>query len=116
LRVLRLNFSSYEPLPVYSKACWLQMAANSSSVSYRGTLTKDALLTTLATGTVPAGFAAHIGHLLDEVSISVIVMSVVEVAQETQTPIRVIWNNVAHLASRHSDHRRSLWAMFAGAD
>lgn len=112
LRLLRLDFSTYEPLQIRGKPYWLQMAANSSSVSYRDTLTRDELLMALTTGVVPTTFAAHLGYFLDEVAISIVVFSVAEAAQESQTSPHCIWNNIARLASPYSDHRRSVWAMF----
>jgi hypothetical protein len=116
LRVLRLDFSTYEPLVSYRKHEALQMAAMSSSVSYRGTLTREGLLAILTSGLVPAEFVAHIGHFLDEVSASVVLFSVVEAAQESGMPIHQVWSNVAKLAVSHSDYRQPLWALIAGVD
>ncbi len=92
------------------------MAAQTSSVSYRGTLTEDALLEILTTGTVPADFEAHVGHFLDEAPIDYVVFSVAEAAQKSQTSIQLVWDTVAQLANRYSDRRQSLWARFAGMD
>lgn len=112
LRVLNLDFSTYEPMPHRGQKHWLQMAAQTSSVSYRGTLTEGALLDILTTGTVPVDFKAHVGHFLDEAPIDCVVFSIAEVAQKNQTSIQRVWNIVAQLANRYSDRRQSLWATF----
>jgi hypothetical protein len=116
LRVLNLDFSTYAPMPHRSRKRWLRMAAQTSSVSYRGTLTEDALLEILTTGIVPADFEAHVGHLLDEAPIDFVVFSIAEAAQKSQTSIQLVWGNVAQLARRYSNHRQALWAMFACTD
>jgi hypothetical protein len=113
LRVLDLDFSTYEPMSRRSPKHWLRMAAQTSSVSYRGTLREGALLEILTTGIVPAGFEAHVGHFLDEAPVDFVVFSVAEVAQKNQTSIQLVWDIVTQLANRHSDHRQSLWARFA---
>jgi hypothetical protein len=113
LRVLDLDFSTYEPMPHRSPKHWLRMAAQTSSVSYRDTLTEGALLEILTTGIVPAGFEAHVGHFLDEAPVGLVVFSVAEVAQKNQTSIKVVWDIVAQLANRYSDYRQPLWASFA---
>ncbi|WP_118178493.1 helix-turn-helix transcriptional regulator [Paraburkholderia phosphatilytica] len=87
----------------------LWMAARTSSVSYADDLTEDALEHALATGEAPAGFEAHIGHLLDEVPLEVVVMAVEEAAKQEHRPPVEIWRNVAALALKHSDSRRELW-------
>jgi len=116
LRVLGLDFVTYEPLVGHKQSNGLQMAAMSCSVSYRGSLTKDGLLTILTTGVVPAEFFAHIGHFLDEVSAVVILRGVEEAARKSQIPAHQIWKNLAQLAVRHSDYRKPLWALFAATD
>jgi hypothetical protein len=116
LRVLNLDFSTYEPMPHRSRKHWLRIAAQTSSVSYRGTLTEDALLEILTTGIVPVDFEAHIGHFLDEAPIDYVVFSLAEVAQNNQTAIQGVWNTVAQLANRYSDRRQSLWASFVCTD
>lgn len=85
------------------------MAAQTSSTSYRGTLTEDVLLEILKGGAVPDEFGPHVGHLLDEAPIQIVVMAVTEAAHRSGMPIEEIWRNVAQLARRHSDCRRDLW-------
>jgi hypothetical protein len=116
LRVLNLDFSTYEPTPQRSRKHWLRIAAQTSSVSYRGTLTEDTLFEILTTGIVPAGFEAHVGHFLDEAPLDYVVFSIAEVAQKNQTSIQLVWDIVAQLANRYSEHRQSLWARFACTD
>jgi len=113
LRVLNLDFSTYEPMPHRIRKSWLRMAAQTSSVSCRGTLTEDALLEILSSGIVPADFEAHVGHFLDEAPIDYVVFSIAEVAQKKQTSIQLVWDIVAQLANRYSERRQSLWATFA---
>jgi hypothetical protein len=69
-------------------------------------LTEDTLEKTVATGRVPTGYEAHIGHLLDEAPASLVVTAVEEAAaRECKTPTD-IWRNVAMLAKNHADTRR----------
>jgi hypothetical protein len=86
------------------------MAAKTSSVSYKGELTSDMLEHALATGTVPPGFAAHIGHFLDEAPIEVVVMAVEEAAQLESMPPAAIWKHVKEMANTLGSYRRELWA------
>ncbi|AME28767.1 hypothetical protein [Burkholderia sp. PAMC 26561] len=116
LRVLGLDFITYELLAGHKQGDGLQMAAVSCNVSYRGSLTKDDLLMILTTGVVPTKFFAHIGHFLDEVSAAVVVRSVEEAAQKSQMPAHQIWKNIAQLALRHSDYRKPLWALFTATE
>ncbi|CAG4892654.1 hypothetical protein [Paraburkholderia gardini] len=109
LRVLDLDFSTFLPMQHRRPMRWLWMAARTSSISYRGTLTEDALLAILLSGEVPPGFEAHIGHLLDEAPISLVVMAVEQAAQTSGAPIMLVWNNIRLLAASYSDYRRHLW-------
>lgn len=84
------------------------MAAQTASVSYRGTLTPDALLAILTTGVVPAAFSAHVAHLFDEAPIQLVVMAVEQAAQQSDVPIAAIWRNVERLAGMWSQ-RQTLW-------
>jgi hypothetical protein len=112
LRMLDLDFETYEPVQRSRPQRSLWMAAQTSSVSYRGTLTGEMLLELLTGGKVPAGFAAHLGHFLDEVPVDMVVMAVAEAAQRSGTPIQTVWRNVAALALQHSGYRRALWTRY----
>lgn len=94
MHVLGLNRDTLEPLPTKR---WLWMAAQSSSVSYRGMLTPDMLLAALVSGDVFEGFHAHIAHFLDDVPIQLVVMAIEQAAQQTGVPIARIWCSVALL-------------------
>ncbi|MFM0610216.1 helix-turn-helix domain-containing protein [Paraburkholderia sediminicola] len=106
--VLGLEFDRLS-LEARKKKRGLWMAAKTSSVSYSGNLTEDMLEQTLATGQVPDGFEAHIGHLLDEAPVGVVVMAVEEAAAREHREPAEIWRNVAVLARKHSDSRREFW-------
>ena len=108
LAVLGLRFDSVS-LDARKKKRGLWMAAKTSSVSYIGDLTEDMLQHILATGETPIGFEAHIGHLLDEAPVSLVVMAVEEAAQQEHLPPAEIWLNVAKLARKHSDERQAMW-------
>lgn len=63
------------------------MAAQTSGVSYHGTLTAEKLLDCLMTGDVPAEVAPAIGHFLEEAPMQLVVMAIEDVAQQTGLPI-----------------------------
>lgn len=79
---------------------WLWMAAQTSSVSYRGTLTAEALLGVLVIGEVPAEFDAHIVHFVEEAPIPTVVQAIEEAAQQSGMPIAEIWANVRRLGGK----------------
>lgn len=108
LAVLGLCFDRVS-LDARKKKRGLWMAAKTSSVSYMGDLTEEMLQHILATGETPVGFEAHIGHLLDEAPVSLVVMAVEEAARQEHRPPAEIWLNVAKLARKHSDERKVLW-------
>lgn len=77
---------------------WLWMAAQTSGVGYREKLTPEALQETLRTGDVPPALVSHILHFIEEAPILLVVMSVEEVALNTITPIRTIWQHLEKIA------------------
>lgn len=109
LRILGLDFSTLQPMLYRRPKRWLWMAARTSSVSYRGALTEEMLLSVLLGGEIPHGFEAHIGHLLDEAPIEMVVLAVEEAAQRSKRPIREIWIIVHRLADRYSYFRSQVW-------
>jgi hypothetical protein len=62
----------------------------------------------LTTGEVPAAFAPHLGHLLDDAPIQIVVMAVEQAAQQSRIPIEAIWRNVERIAGMWSK-RQTLW-------
>lgn len=93
---------------MHKRGLW--MAAKYCSVSYRGDLSDLMLAQALATGAVPAGFEAHLGHFLDELPLEVVVMAVEETAQKEATAPARVWLNVAQLARTLGSARAQLWA------
>lgn len=93
-----------------SKKQGLRMAARNANVSYARVLQPNALARMLVSGEVPAPYAAHLTHLLDEAPPSMVVMAVEEAAAEAHVPPRKVWRNVAKLAESLSAHRKNLWA------
>ncbi|MGS0741107.1 helix-turn-helix domain-containing protein [Glaciimonas sp. GG7] len=108
LSVLGLSFDSVS-LDARKKKRGLWMAAKTSSVSYVGELTENMLEQILATGQAPVGYEAHIGHLLDEAPVGIVVMAVEEAARLEHRSPSEIWLNVAKLAKIYSDGRKELW-------
>lgn len=102
VHVLGLNRDTLEPLPTKR---WLWMAAQSSSVSYRGMLTPDMLLATLVSGEVLDEFRAHVAHFLDDVPIQLVVMAIEQAAQQSGVPIARIWRSVALLNKAQQGRR-----------
>lgn len=92
--MLGLDSATLTPRP---PKAWLAMAAQTSSCSYKGTLTPETLLGVLVLGQVPAEFTAHIGCFLGEVSAQVFVLAIEQAAQQSGMPISEIWRNVAQL-------------------
>lgn len=108
LAVLGLSFDRVS-LDAPKKKRGLWMAAKTSSISYIGDLTEEMLEQILATGKTPIGYEAHIGHLLDEAPVGIVVMAVEEAARHEHRPPAEIWLNVAKLAKMHSNERMELW-------
>ena len=108
LSVLGLDMPSPTTLARQKKR-GLWMAARNASVSYANELEPEMLGAVLATGEVPASYAAHLAHLLDEAPVPIMVMAVEEAAASAHVPPRAIWRNVTKLAQSLSVHRRELW-------
>ena len=94
VHVLGLNSDTLAPL---SFKPWLSMAAQTSSVSYRGVLTPEILLAVLVCGEVPVEFQAHLIHFLNEAPMQLVVMAVEQAAQQSGVPIARIWHSVAQI-------------------
>lgn len=58
---------------------------------------------------MPAAFAAHVGHLLDEAPIQGVVLAVEQAAQQSGTPIETIWGSVERIASKMQSQREAAW-------
>ncbi|MDQ1835201.1 hypothetical protein [Massilia scottii] len=99
---LGLDFVTFTPL---KPRRWLWMAAQTSSVSYRGFLTPELLLEILMTGEVPRAFASHVLHLLEEAPIQLVVLAVEQAAQQGGVPIATLWRNVARIANEMQSRR-----------
>lgn len=87
---------------------WLWMAAQTSSVSYRGTLTPEILLGVLVTGVVPVEFRAHLIHFVEEAPIPTVVQAVEEASQKSGVPISEVWANVRELGGQRLSQALSL--------
>jgi len=87
----------------------LRTAARNANVSYARELQADALARMLVSGEVPATYAPHLTHLLDEAPLPIVVMAVEEAAGEARIPPRRVWRNVARMARTLSVHRKDLW-------
>jgi len=109
LRILDLDFQTYEVKTYRRPKRWLWMAAQTSSVSYGGTLDEDILYAILCGAEVLADHQAHICHFLDEAPIQLVVMSVEEAAHRSGLKIDRIWERIERLANSHSNIRRTVW-------
>jgi hypothetical protein len=90
---------------------WMEMAASTSSVSYRVVLTPEILLEVLTTGTVPPAYASTLLHFLEEAPIQVVVMSVEQAAQQSGVAIEQIWHHVDQIGAAWASTRlRSIGA------
>lgn len=90
---------------------WVWMAAKTCSVSYRLEITEEELADILSNGTVPDKFISHIGHLLDEAPIQVVVMAVEQVAAAKSLPIIEVWRNIESISQSIGSRRRSAWTL-----
>ncbi len=88
----------------------LRMAARHANVSYARELQPDVLARMLVSGEVPAPYAPHLTHLLDEAPLPMVVMAVEEAAAGAHVPPRKVWRNLARMARSLSAHRRDMWA------
>lgn len=88
---------------------WIWMAAQSSSVSYRLSLSEDQLSEALVTGRVDQEFSAHLCTLFDEVPYPITLMAIFQAAENDGIPMSVIWRNVEHLARSVAARRPDLW-------
>lgn len=79
---------------------WLKIAAQTASVSYRGELTSDILLSVLTSGDVPPEYAAHINYLFEETPVRVLIGAVEQAAQQSGVPIVDIWQCVRQLGCK----------------
>jgi len=102
MHVLGLNPDTLALLPAKP---WLWMAAQTSSVSYRGVLTPDALLAVLISGDVPDGYHAHMVHFLNEAPMQLVVMAIEQAAQQSGVAIARIWRSVDQLNNRLQSRR-----------
>jgi hypothetical protein len=105
-RVLGLDLLTLQPI---KERRWLAIAAQNASVSYRTTLTEDALRAALVIGTVPEGCLSHICHVLDEAPLQLVVLAVEQAAQQSGMPIRETWRNVERLAATVCHRRPGVW-------
>lgn len=77
----------------------LALAAQSASTSYRTSLPPEVLGEALRTGTMPTGFAPHIGTLLDEAPMSMLAKAVEQIHADAGMPQELVWSNMRSLAS-----------------
>lgn len=87
----------------------LQLVSQSSSVSYRRTLTPNVLATVLASGELPPKWLPHIATMLDEAPLKFIVAAVDEAARAHGVPAKRIWQHLLRWA-RELKSPRPVWA------
>lgn len=88
---------------------WIWMAAQSSSVSYRLSLSEEQLSKALITGCVDQEYSAHLCTLFDEVPYPITLMAIFQAASDGGVPMTVIWRNVEHLARSVGARYLDLW-------
>ncbi len=72
----------------------LQSAATTVSVSLKTQLPVAVLRDALVSGVIPAAYKPHIGILIDEAPISVILGAVLEASVAAKVPAKAIWSHV----------------------
>ena|SRR5450830_1252672 len=100
--VLGLNPITMAPLKPRN---WLWIAAQTCSVSYRKTLTPEALLNILTTSDVPKENISNIVHFLQEAPVQIVVMAVDQAAQLSGLPAEFLWRNLELIATLWQCHR-----------
>lgn len=106
LRVLGLDISTLQPL---APRPWADMAARTCSVSYRGRLPTDVLRAMLLRGETVDQWCPHLGYLLDEAPLSLLVLAIEETSQYHNAPINLLWHNLGRLAVSCHSRRLAGW-------
>lgn len=112
LRVLGLDVSTLQPL---TPRPWTDMAARTCSVSYRGRLPTDALRAMLLSGEAVEPWGPHLGHLLDEAPLSLLVLAIEETARDYDVPMKWLWHNLARLVVSCHSRRLADWPALVDA-
>ncbi|MBX3611109.1 MAG: helix-turn-helix domain-containing protein [Hydrogenophaga sp.] len=87
----------------------LALLSQTASVSYRNALSPGALAVALVAGDLPPSLVPQVATLLDEAPLPLIVAGVVEVAERTHTPPKVLWKHLAQWAQTLQSPRAA-WA------
>ena len=91
LDLLGMNLAAQ---PRASRAQALALLSQTASVSYKQALSPGALADALVTGDLPPALVPQVATLLDEAPLPLIVASVAEVAERTQTPPKTLWKHL----------------------
>jgi len=91
-----------------SKSSPLVLASRSASVSYKNSLTPEALRDALVSGVVPPDLIPHMNSLLDDASTGLLAGVVEQVREESGVKPATLWANLKSLAQRFKS-RRDLW-------
>lgn len=95
-----------KPVPLYDDAIRstrrsaLELAAQTSSTSYKTALPPTILRGALCTGVMPSGFEPHVGALLDEAPMSLLIKLVEQIHAEDARPREQVWSSMRDLAKQ----------------
>lgn len=89
----------------------LATAAQTASVSFVTALPPQVLAQALASGVLPKAYAAHIGTLLDEAPLPVIVAAVEAAAVQSGVPAAKVWKHVGAWARAMLSPRKEWYAL-----
>lgn len=92
-----------------SKGGGLQTISQTSSVSYKQSLTPKLLAAALASGELPTQWMPHVSTMLDEAPAKFIVSAVEEAAGSQGVPAKVVWQHLLRWAHELKSPR-SAWA------
>lgn len=106
VRVLGLDVSTLQPM---APRPWLDMAARTASVSYRGCLSSDMLGSMLVKGRVVPPWFPHLGHLLDEAPLSLLILAIEQLTNQQHVPFTTLWRNLGQLAQACQSDRLEGW-------
>jgi transcriptional regulator with XRE-family HTH domain len=89
----------------------LTIAAQTAGVSLSTPLPPQVLAQALASGVLPKAYSAHIGTLLDEAPLPVIVAAVEAAAVQSGVPAAKVWKHVGEWARAQQSPRKEWYAL-----
>ncbi len=87
----------------------LKWVSQIASVSYKHSLSSQALAAAMVEGRLPESLAGHVATMLDEAPLALLVAAVEEVAAQSQRPAKTLWKHLVQWA-HELQSPRPVWA------